>query len=271
MRTIVHLSDVHFGTADLAVTEKAIETINTLAPDVVVVSGDLTQRARSVEFRAARAFLDRLPSPQIVVPGNHDVPLYNVFDRFITPLAKFRKYITDDLTPTHIDDELAIVGINTARSLVIKGGRINHEQIDHIRATLGSVSDKALKIVVTHHPFDLPEGFDDDDIVGRAGEAMPLIADSGGDVFLAGHLHVSNIETTAKRYRLASGRIALVIQAGTATSARVRGEAHSFNVIKFDRPELHVERYECKSVLDGFKSADAKTYKQADAGWERIR
>src|SRR4051812_36011398 len=98
MRRIVHLSDVHFGTADPLLVESAVYKINEARPDVVVVSGDLTQRARSSEFRAARDFLDRLPAPQIVVPGNHDVPLYNVFDRFFNGLDKYKRFITDDLT-----------------------------------------------------------------------------------------------------------------------------------------------------------------------------
>src|SRR5438045_7094277 len=124
MRRIIHLSDVHFGTVDPGAADLVVEKINELSPDVVVVSGDLTQRARSSEFKAARAFLDRLPSPQIVVPGNHDIPLYNAFDRFFRGLDKFQRYITPDLTPTFFDEELAIVGVNTARSMVIKGGRI---------------------------------------------------------------------------------------------------------------------------------------------------
>lgn len=269
MRKIVHLSDVHFGTADLAVAELVVEKTNALAPDVVVVSGDLTQRAKSVEFQQAKAFLDRLPKPQIVIPGNHDIPLHNVFDRFFRPLDKFRRYISDDLRPVFIDDEIAIVGVNTARSMTIKGGRINNEQIEDIRSKLCGLNDKMLKIVATHHPFDLPEGMDEDDIVGRAEHAMPRISDCGGDVFLSGHLHVSNIETTAKRYKLENGRTALVIQAGTATSVRVRGEVNSFNVLEFEHPRLHVERLELPSFETGFVYAEHKIYRQTIDGWEQ--
>ena len=269
MRRIAHLSDVHFGTEDPVVTALAVEAVNRSKPDVVVVSGDLTQRARTKEFIAARRFLDLLPQPQIVVPGNHDVPLYNLFDRFFRRLNKFQKYITDDLTPVFMDDELAIIGVNTARSLVVKGGRINEEQIEFIRAKLCALDERALKIVVTHHPFDLPENSHHDDIVGRAHQAMPKIAACGGDVFLAGHLHVGHIETTAKRYSLEGGRNALVIQAGTATSARVRGEPHSFNVIDFEHPDLKIVRHECRDPNEGFLPAEAKRYVQSPLGWER--
>src|SRR5712692_261502 len=102
-------------------------------PDVVAVSGDLTQRARTREFQEARRFLDALPSPQIVVPGNHDVPLHNLYARFLRRLDKYRRYITDDLDPYYADQEIAILGVNTARSLTIQGGRIGREQVARIR------------------------------------------------------------------------------------------------------------------------------------------
>jgi 3',5'-cyclic AMP phosphodiesterase CpdA len=271
MRRIVHLSDIHFGSVDLDVAECAAEKINTLSPDVVVVSGDLTQRARSEEFRAARAFLDELPHPQIVVPGNHDIPLYNVYHRFAKPLDKFRRYITDDLTPSFVDDELAIVGINTARAFTIKGGRINRRQVAGIRDKLCELQASMLKVIVTHHPFELPEGFDKQDLVGRAAKMMPAIADCGADVFLAGHLHSSHILSTAKRYKLDNGLAALVIQAGTATSTRARGEAHSFNVIEFEHPTITVKRLECQSLDMGFREAETRRYDHGPNGWEAAR
>lgn len=270
MRKIVHLSDIHFGAENPAIVELVVEKVREISPDVVVVSGDLTQRAKSEEFVQAKSFLDRLPVPQIVVPGNHDVPLYNVVDRFLRRLQKYEKFITRDLTPTFVDDEIAIVGVNTARSFTIKGGRINDDQIEFIRSKFGELKDSMLKVVVTHHPFDLPDGHSEDDVVAHAAAAMPLISESGGDVFLAGHLHVSNIETTAKRYPLQNGRIALIIQAGTATSARVRGEAHSFNVIEFEHPTLRISRLECVFVSAGFVTAHENIYKRGIHGWESV-
>ena len=269
MRRIVHISDIHFGQVDYSIVAKAVDAINELSPHLVVVSGDLTQRARTYQFIEARDFLSKLPEPQIVVPGNHDVPLYNVYDRFLRPLEKFKKFITDDLTPTYFDDELAVVGVSTARSLVIKGGRINEQQIAHILDRMCDVPDKMLKIVVTHHPFDLPEGHSGRDIVGRAQMAMPMITDCGADLFLAGHLHISNIVSTAKRYRLENGKAALVVQAGTATSARVRGEVHSFNVLDYDHPQLVIKRFECPHPETGFTVAESKSYSQSARGWVR--
>ena len=156
MKTLVHISDLHFGASEAVVVNSLIETINNIKPDVIAVSGDLTQRARSHEFQAARAFLDALPQPQIVVPGNHDIPLHNLFSRFVRPLDKYRNYITDDLSPLYIDEELAVLGLNTARSLTIKGGRINEQQIAWLKEKLCGLGTMTVKVVVTHHPFDLP-------------------------------------------------------------------------------------------------------------------
>ena len=269
MRTIVHISDVHFGKVDYAIVDKLVETINEENPHLVVLSGDLTQRARSAQFQEAKQFLNRLPQPQIVVPGNHDVPMYNVYDRFVNPLEKYKKFITKDLQPFYSDEELAVVGVNTARSLTIKDGRINKEQISDIRTRMCELDNKMLKVVVTHHPFDLPEGFDQDDIVDNAEKAMIQIADCGADVLLAGHLHVSHIGSTAERYKLESGRSALVIQAGTATSTRGRGEPNSFNILEFEYPQLIVKRYECHTAENGFVEADRQIFLQNEKGWSR--
>src|SRR5215216_1335726 len=120
MRTLVHLSDLHFNRINGSVIAPLIERVRGIKPDLVAVSGDLTQRARSAQFKEARRFLDALPRPQIVVPGNHDVPMYNLFARFFKPLTKYQRYITNDLEPFYFDGEIAVLGINTARSLTIK-------------------------------------------------------------------------------------------------------------------------------------------------------
>lgn len=269
MKTLVHLSDLHFGRVDYVVVGALIKKIHEIAPDVTVVSGDLTQRARSHQFKEASRFLRALPPcPQIVVPGNHDVPLYNVFDRFASPLEKYKKYITADLRPFYADDEIAVIGVNTARSLTIKGGRINEQQIEWIRARMCPTDENLVKILVTHHPFDVPEGEDEGDIVGRAPRAMRTLAECGADVFLAGHLHVSHISHTAHRYKI-KGHSALVIQAGTATSTRERGEENSFNLIRIEKPVLIVERFVWQAENSRFVVGEIHSFRQTENGWVR--
>lgn len=269
MRTIVHLSDIHFGRANTHVISPLIAAINEINPDLVAVSGDLTQRARSHQFAEARAFLDRLPKPQIVVPGNHDVPLHNIVARFTQPLTKYRRYITDDLRPFYRDEEIAVLGVNTARSLTIKGGRVNKLQVAWMREKLCDLDPQVVQIVVTHHPFDLPEGHDERHLVGRARMAMETLSSCGADVFLAGHLHVSHTTHSSMRYKI-KGHSALVIQAGTAASDRGRGEENSFNVVRVDRPYITVERFGWRQEHDDFHPRSTERFRHTSDGWIRI-
>lgn len=268
MRSIVHLSDTHFGRINHHVISPLIEAITKITPDLVAVSGDLTQRARSHQFKEARAFLDRLPTPQIVVPGNHDVPLHNVAARFLQPLRKYRRHITDDLRPFYQDDEIAVLGVNTARSLTFKEGRINQEQVAWMSERLGACDPGVVKIVVTHHPFDLPEGHDERNLVGRARMAMEALARCGADLFLAGHLHVSHTSHSATRYNI-KGHSALLVQAGTAASTRGRGEESSFNVVRIDRPQIAVERFEWQPGRGAFGLVMSERFRHTSDGWVR--
>ena len=263
MRTLVHLSDLHFGRVDAALIEPLLAAVTTIGADLVVVSGDLTQRARSAEFRAARAFLDRLPAPLIVVPGNHDVPMYRVWERFLSPLGKYRRHITDDLEPAFVDAEIAVVGVNTARSLTFKNGRINPAQMAAIRSRFDAAGDAVTKVVVTHHPFDLPTTHsDEDDLVGRAGTAMQVFAQCGVDLLLAGHFHTGHAGATARRHPIA-GYAALAVQAGTTTSTRGRGEVNSFNVLRVEPTQVVVEPW-LWDVASGSFSAERKARFERD-------
>jgi 3',5'-cyclic AMP phosphodiesterase CpdA len=270
MRTLVHLSDLHFGRLDERVVEPLLATISAMGPDAIAVSGDLTQRARSEQFKAARAFLDALPRvPLVVVPGNHDVPLYNVWARFAQPLDKFRRFITDDLEPFYADEEIAVLGLNTARSLTTKHGRVNRRQIARIRERLCPFGDRVVKVIVTHHPFDVPDGVDERELVGRAEAAMEALAACGADVLLAGHLHVSHTGHTAKRYRIAN-HSALVVQAGTATSTRGRGETNSFNVLLLKHPYINVQRHAWQQAQQTFTLASSEHFQHTPDGWVRL-
>lgn len=238
MRTIAHLSDLHFGTEISPVAEALAAELDESRPSLTIVSGDLTQRARRAQFSAARDFLARLPKPQLVVPGNHDIPLFDLFRRFLAPLRRYRHFIEGDLDPTFSDQELHVVGLNTARSFTWKNGRISRVQIDRLDRELSVVRNR-LKIVVTHHPFIPPPNDVGIELVGRAALAIPLLDRHGVDLLLAGHLHRGYAGDIRPHYP-SSRRSFISVQAGTAMSGRTRREPNAYNWIELTPDRIRI-------------------------------
>ena len=266
MPRIIHLSDLHFGAHEPHLVEAVEARVDEQKPDLVVVSGDFTQRARTDQFKEACRFLTRLRDAGhevLGVPGNHDVPLYDVLRRFLSPLTRYKRYIDDTLCPYHELDGAVVLGINTARSLTFKDGRVSHEQMDFIRRTFARSRDVP-RILVTHHPlFALPVGEGVAKAVGRSELALDAIADAGVDLLLAGHNHRAS--THSARDLATRAGPALVIQAGTATSHRLRDEEQSFNRIDIagDRVTLTVQSWNGQ----GFSSGDEQTYAREGDHW----
>jgi 3',5'-cyclic AMP phosphodiesterase CpdA len=254
MRTLVHLSDLHFGRVDYAIAAALVQHVHRTEPHLVAVSGDFTQRARRSQFRRARTFLDALPQPQILVPGNHDVPLYDIVARFLDPLGGYRRFITRDLQPTYEDEHLLVLGANTTRSLTIKDGIFRARDLDRICDTIQRAPREVVKVIVAHHPFDMPE-------------AVEALTRAGADVFLTGHLHISYAGHTAARYQSA-GPSAVVVEAGTATSTRERGEGNAFNVLRIEPNQIHVERHAWDSVAAIFGAVDRQVFERTTDGWK---
>jgi 3',5'-cyclic AMP phosphodiesterase CpdA len=268
MRTIVHLSDLHTGRVDPAILPPLAASIAGAQPDLVVFSGDFTQRARRTEFREARTFLEMLPEPRLVIPGNHDVPLWNVARRFFSPLTRYKQFIAEELEPVYEDPQMIVVGVNTARSLAWGGGRINSRQVDAVLRRLAAAPPQAIRIIATHHPFDLPPGVRERRLLGRARMAMARFASAGADLFLSGHLHLSHVSHSAERYRIA-GHSALIVQAGTV-SMRGRGEEPSFNVLRLNGRSLSLSRMVWSSRDSRFDEIAAGAYAHSGEGWTEI-
>jgi 3',5'-cyclic AMP phosphodiesterase CpdA len=264
-RTVLHLSDLHFGKVDAQVLDPLVRTIHEIRPDVIAVSGDLTQRAKPIEFQQAREFLDRLHAPLVVVPGNHDVPLFNPYGRFVQRFGEFHKHITTDAVPEFVDDEIAVIGVNTARSLTWKWGRVNRAQMTRVRDRLFGLPINVIRVVVMHHPFELPEGVSKLELVGRARMGMDKLAECGADVLLSGHLHSAHISDTVRRYNI-YGHSALVVQAGTATSTRHRGEQNSFNCLRLTPAEIAIESW-AWDAQNGFHQASSRKFMKRDRLW----
>ncbi|OGD21660.1 MAG: hypothetical protein A2W03_17135 [Candidatus Aminicenantes bacterium RBG_16_63_16] len=265
MRMVAHISDLHFGTEDERIIDSLLEDIAGFQPSVVVISGDLTQRARKKQFEAAGAFIRKIPVPCLVVPGNHDIPFYDVVRRVLMPLRRYRHYITADLNPVFQDDELMILGANTARAAAFKNGRISTAQIKILADKFCAAGSHLFKVLVTHHPFLPPQDYPHAALVGRGALAVGALEPCGLDLLLSGHYHRGYMGDLQSHYT-AVKRSVIVAQAGTATSKRTRGEENSYDRIIIDPPDICFNRY----AWDGGRFAKAKTarYKKVNGAWQ---
>ena len=239
---IAHLSDVHFGRiAHPEIVELLVAEINARGVDLVVVSGDLTQRARRGQYQQARAMLDAFTAPTLVVPGNHDVYAYwYPLGRLFLPLRRYRRYITDDLTPTFEHGDVAVLGINSAYGWTIKGGRLRRQELDAIESYFSEVSASFKVLVVHHHLLQLQE-LGNHDVMRRAQQALRLASQVGVDLVLCGHLHVSHVEPVELD---PAGHRLVIVSAGTATSNRGRGahrQTNYYNVIDIGEVAFSIE------------------------------
>lgn len=266
MRSLIHISDLHFGAIDSSLLDPLLAFIEHQKPDLVINSGDLTQRARKRQFIEARQFLDRIHVPMLVVPGNHDIPWHRLLMRFSSPMKRFRQHITSELEPFHHDDEIAVLGINTARPLTTQYGRISDRQLAMIADRFRSFP-RHMKIVVTHHPFDLPIGDPNSrQLTARAELAMAVIATSEVDLLLSGHLHLASAGITTERYSI-GGYAALHVHAGTATSTRGRGQTNSANVLRVERDLVRVERHEWSAERRHFEVVQTSAFVRERGRW----
>ena len=255
MRQICHISDVHFGPPHLPELAKGVlRLIDERQPDLVVLSGDMTQRAKGGQFRQAREFVDKIEAPTLVVPGNHDVPLYRFWERFLDPLGSYRRHFSPELEPVFHDEELLVVGINTAHALTFKNGRFTMQRLLEVTQLLDQAPRDAFKVIVAHHHVIQPPWFDRQRVATNAWEAMDLFTRHDVDLILSGHLHQSFIGNSEEFYP--QGRPPVVIlHSGTTTSNRGRAgerEKNTCNWIRIEDEALTVSHYRWEPPLGRF-------------------
>ncbi len=240
MRSVLmHISDLHAGrTFHPRVADQLAREAHDLRPDLLVVSGDLVQRAEFVsQWEAIIRYLQQLPQPQLIVPGNHDVPLFHVVERLTCPLDRYQRYISTNLNPVFERPGLVVVGGNSAHGLTIDGGYVSREQQRTMAQLFARYPDDVCKIAVLHHGVVRPPGCEKRSIVRNAAEATQMLEQSGVDVLLCGHHHVSyvGVAGNAKRF--------VICQSGTSTSRRVReGERgrNAYNVLIIEEATIHI-------------------------------
>jgi 3',5'-cyclic AMP phosphodiesterase CpdA len=243
---LIQISDPHFGTVREPVAEALLRLVDEEAPDLAILSGDITQRARTREFNAARAFMDRLHVPaRLVIPGNHDIPLYNLPARIFAPYAGFQRVFGDDLEPAFENKDLLVLTVKTTRRWRHVDGEVSDKQIERVAGRLRAATPGQLRIVVTHQPVCVTREKDRENLLNGHEKAVPAWASAGADIIMGGHIHLPYIRPLHELLPGLAQRI-WAVQAGTALSWRLREEAgNSINLLHYnEQGRCAVERWD---------------------------
>lgn len=256
MPALLHVSDVHFGPKHLPELAQAVgELVVRERPEVVVVSGDLTQRAKPRQFRQARAWVDSLAAPVVFVPGNHDVPMYRFWERLLSPFGAWRSHFDRALVRDHRAAGLAVLGVNTAFAWTIKHGRLDRGELARLERELAALPDGGLRVVVAHHPLADTAELRGEPAAAGGETALELCRRYGVELVLSGHLHRSIWLRTA---RTGTGKGPFVVHCGTSCSSRGRGEERSRNSlcwIEADDGVIRLERRFWDPLAQAFRTA----------------
>jgi 3',5'-cyclic AMP phosphodiesterase CpdA len=260
MSVLLHISDTHFGTEEPQVVVALQALAHELKPEALIFSGDITQRARTAQFAAARSFCDSLRiGKMLVIPGNHDIPLFNLFERVAMPWRKFRRAFGEELEPVLELPDAIVIGVNTTRPERHKDGEVSPQQIRRVVQTLRGVGSDKLRVVVTHQPSCVVRKEDEINRLHGGDEAVRAWSDAGADLVLGGHIHLPYLSDVCSLVKGAS-RTLYCVQAGTALSTRVRHNTpNSVNVIRWTSPEggaarsCNVERWDYDLADDRFE------------------
>ena len=255
MSVLLQISDTHFGTEQGAVVEALGVLAHQLRPDVVVLSGDITQRARPAQFRAARSFVDRLGAPVLAVPGNHDIPLFDLWARLRSPYGRYSAAFGADLEPVHRSAELLVVCINTTRPWRHKDGEISAMQIDRVARLVAQADPAQLRLVVVHQPIAVTRAEDEPNRLHGHAAALQPWAEAGADLVMGGHIHLPYVMPLQ-----GLARPLWAVQAGTAVSSRVRdGAPNSVNLLRWGADaapgRCRIEQWDYKADDRAFRLA----------------
>lgn len=257
MPELVHLSDLHFGPPFLRDrAEAARSLVRRLGPDAVVVSGDLTQRAKESQFEDAAGYLEGFDVPVITTPGNHDVPLYRVHERFLYPYRYYRRHVCEELDTVTRLDGMTVVALNSSRSFTFTNGRLESGQLEFAAEAFEAGGRDDVRVVVTHHHLAPPPDFSRDRVMPKARRALETFRRLGVHLVLAGHMHRAYIGDSLDFFPGGDREEGIVIvQCGTTTSARGRGRErfnNSLNHIVAGGDEIDVSHYLWRDREHGF-------------------
>lgn len=261
--TLLQVSDAHFGTEQDPVVEALLQLARDHVPDIVVLSGDITQRARHSQFRSARVFIDRMkPRALIAIPGNHDIPLFNLFTRAFAPYANYSRVFGSDLEPEFESADLLVVCVNTTRPRRHKGGELSPQQITRVTERVKRAAPTQLRIVVVHQPVLAIRASDEDNLLHGHEQATPLWSAAGVDIIMGGHIHLPYIRSMRTKFDSLPHDM-WTVQAGTAVSSRTReGIANSVNIVRCNGAvaprQCDVERWDFVATANRFERHSTK-------------
>lgn len=252
MTVLLHISDTHFGTEEPLVVAALLSFAHELKPDAVILSGDITQRARSAQFAAARAFCHELGVQRLLtLPGNHDIPMYNLAARLFTPYAAYQASFGEELEPELEFGDVLVIGVNTTRPQRRKDGEVSPRQIDRVVERLHRARRDQLRVVVTHQPACVMRPEDEENRLHGGEAAVQAWSRAGADLVLGGHIHLPYVSDLCARADHGMPRPLYCVQAGTALSHRVRhGSPNSINVIRWTPPANGDARHVCVERWD---------------------
>ncbi|VWX62797.1 putative DNA repair exonuclease [Burkholderiales bacterium 8X] len=241
MTCLLQVSDPHFGTEQPQVVAALERLAEAQRPDVLVLSGDITQRATRDQFASARRFVERLGVPAgLAVPGNHDIPLYALGTRLFDPYSRYREAFGDELEPVVDLPDCLLIGVNCTRWYRHENGEVSREQIERVAARLaqpieGSAPGQPshrLRIVVLHQPVAVTRPKDIPNLLVGREHAVRRWAEAGADLILGGHIHLPYVLSLERSFDRLPRKV-WCVQAGTAVSSRVRADApNSVNLIR---------------------------------------
>lgn len=260
--TLAHVSDPHFGAHDPAVAEALAGALRDARPDLVLVGGDFTQRARRGQYAAARAWLERIGLPYLATPGNHDIPLYDVLRRMRDPYGRYRAQIAPALDGEWRAPGALVAAVCTASPRRRVEGRVEPIQVERLAATLAEPEEPCARVLLTHHPLVTPPGQRERSFHGRE-ELLEAAAAGGADLLLSGHRHVAH--TGAWLHTTPSGREMVALWEPTACSSRLRGEANGFATIGVDADRIEITPW--RLAGERFAPGPARAWARSGDGW----
>lgn len=257
------LADLHFGRARPELVEPLLASLGAAAPDLCVIAGDFVQRARPWQFRLAADFVERMGLPWLSVPGNHDIPLFDLPRRLLDPRRAYRRWIDEVTEPVHVGDSAVVAGVDTTHRYSHQRGRIRPDQIRRVAELVRAHHARRTAVIVAHHPFHQAKGIEKKLMLG-APRALEAWAEAGPHVILAGHLHQWAVEPFVVAKNAA---MTLQVHCGTGLSTRLRGEPNEWALIDIDPPGITIRRMVAGGPGTAFQPSETISYVSGPSGW----